>query len=232
LIKPSWWGTFSNCVKIIPRSTFGCDFVDNGWVSQQALKILAAALSENAWSMILDAKTLAIDHFRLDKIFDSNKRLATGTLDIYPVFEPSRQITNKLFGIDLKKQGGPGGVPFFFNNQSIREMIKYIETKTKQNFAEWFQSQGMLTEFVLYSGWVEFTVGMEQHYSKDNALVVHNICHSEVSIADSKLQRMRTPNSLVTGVHRNAWTLFSEQQKNQYKDFLLSRGLTLTNELL
>ena len=55
-VDPAWWGSMSQCVKIVPRQKFECNFVENGWVSQQALKMLASSMSTNTWSMVLDAK--------------------------------------------------------------------------------------------------------------------------------------------------------------------------------
>ena len=95
-IDTAWWGSLQSQVRIIPRSSFACQFVPNGWVSQQVLKLLASALSSNTWSMVLDAKTFFINHMSA-----IDNRPAVGQLDIYTVFEPSRQIVNRLFGIKL-----------------------------------------------------------------------------------------------------------------------------------
>ena len=233
-IDPDWWGSLAHCVKIVPRQTFECNFVENGWVSQQVLKMLASSLSKNTWSMILDAKTLLVSDVVLNQIMDNQGRLKFGNLDVYPVFEPSRQITNRLFDIDLKKQVGPGGVPFFFHNESIRSMIKYVEQKVNQKFAEWFQAQGMLTEFILYSGWIELCSNFDSLYTNsapDVGLLI-NICHSELGIADQKLKNMSMPDTMAVGVHRNAWSRFTQEQKNMYKDFLLSRSITRAKEIL
>ena len=143
-INTAWWGSLQSRVRIIPRSYFACQFVPNGWVSQQVLKLLASSLSLSTWSMVLDAKTFFINH--MSAIDD---RPAVGQLDIYPVFEPSRQIVNQLFGIELTKQLGPGGVTFIINSQEARDMIAWFEHHTQQYFATWFQDLGMLTEFIL-----------------------------------------------------------------------------------
>ena len=41
-IDKSWWGQFQDRVQIVPRSMFATSYVDNGWVSQQVLKLLGA----------------------------------------------------------------------------------------------------------------------------------------------------------------------------------------------
>jgi hypothetical protein len=77
LIDPGWWGSLQSQVRIIPRSLFACQFVENGWVSQQALKLLASSLSDYTWSIVLDAKTLFVTP--MPRLED---RPAVGQLDI------------------------------------------------------------------------------------------------------------------------------------------------------
>ena len=226
-IDPAWWGSFADRVQVVARSSFDCDFVSNGWVSQQALKMLAASSSTNEWSMVLDAKTIFVRTFPIDKLFDEEHKLKVGLLPIYPVFEHSRQITNQLFGIDLKHQAGPGGVPFFFHSQTLRDMIEYIEQRVNQNFSEWFQSQGMLTEFILYSGWIEYRSGLDCCYSNWSCFNVCNLCHSELDIADTKISEyMHDPRILTVSIHRNAWSQLNNAQQQTYRDFLISRSIS------
>ena len=218
-IDPAWWGNMSDRVRVVPRSQFGCKFVDNGWVSQQALKLIACNLVTNPWYTVLDAKTIFVRPLLLSDLFKDNQ-IQVGQLPIYPVFEPSRQITNRLFGIDLMRQAGPGGVPFFFNTNDARAMITYVENKVRQNFAEWFQAQGMLTEFILYSGWIEYRHGMDSYYSKNSFFTVCNMCHNETGIADQKLQQMSAPSNLTVSIHRQAWAELSKEQQQRYQEFL------------
>ena len=219
-IDTAWWGSLQSRVRIIPRSYFACQFVPNGWVSQQVLKLLASALSSSTWSMVLDAKTFFINH--MSAIGD---RPAVGQLDIYPVFEPSRQIVNRLFGIELNKQLGPGGVPFIINSQEARNMIAWIENHTQQDFATWFQAQGMLTEFILYSGWICYSHGsLDQVYDISQTQINPcNLCHSEIHMFDQKFAKMRRADTV--SIHRNAWTQLTQSQQAQYTHLLRDRGI-------
>ena len=219
-INAEWWGRLQSRVRIIPRSSFACQFVEHGWVSQQALKLLASALSLSTWSMVLDAKTFFINH--MSAIGDCP---AVGQLDIYTVFEPSRQIVNQLFGIELTKQLGPGGVPFVINTQEARNMIAWIELHTQQDFAEWFQAQGMLTEFILYSGWIYYSHGsLDQIYDVSRTQITPcNLCHSEIHMFDQKFAKMRVADTV--SIHRNAWTQLTQTQQAQYTHLLRDRGI-------
>jgi hypothetical protein len=220
MIDRTWWGVWQERVQIINRKTFGHMWVSDGWLSQQALKLITATVSSNDWSMILDAKT-----FFVKPMLEFDSRPVVGQLNIYPVFKPSQQIVNRLFGITLTQQLGPGGVPFIINTKEIRNMVTWIEEHTKQNFVEWFQAQGMLTEFILYSGWIQYQYNVFDtvyNVSKSN---VHpcNLCHSEVANFDCKFAQMQTADTV--SIHRRAWPQLTTEQQTKYTEFLASRGI-------
>lgn len=217
-VDPAWWGKLSDHVVVMPRSDFGNVWSDNGWVSQQALKILGSAANPNEWSVVLDAKTILVKPLALQH------KPQVGSLEIYPVFAASQQIINQLFGIDLQQQLGPGGVPFFINNAQARNMIQDIESQTHVDFAEWFQAQGRLTEFMLYSGYLQSKNLTDQLYDT-SVSAVHpcNVCHSEVGAWDRKYKEMATATTV--SVHRHAWSQLTAAQQKQYMDFLQSRGI-------
>ena len=225
-IDPAWWGDMQHRVTIIPRRVFSTDFVEDGWISQQVLKVLGAAISFNTWSMALDAKTLFVRPLRLADLMDSQGRPQTGQLGIQPVFESSARIVGELFNVDVNRQLGPGGVPFLFNTRWVRAMIADIEQRTSQSFPAWFQAQGEVTEFILYSGYLESAQAIDLLYNTQSSrLFACNICHSEVESFDRKFQEMQI--SLTTSIHRNAWSRLSPEQQQQYQTLLGQRGITL-----
>jgi hypothetical protein len=225
-IDPAWWGDLQHRVTIIPRRVFSTDFVEDGWISQQVLKTLGAAISFNTWSMTLDAKTLFVRPLRLTDLMDSQGRPQTGQLGIQPVFESSARIVGELFNVDVHRQLGPGGVPFLFNTRWVRAMIADIEQRTGESFPTWFQAQGEVTEFILYSGYLESMHMMDLLYNTQRSkLYACNLCHSEVESFDRKFQDMQ--NSLTTSIHRNAWSRLSQEQQQRYHAFLVQRGITL-----
>jgi len=219
-VDTRWWGMHQPKVTVMHRDLFGNNWSTNGWVSQQALKLLAASQCASKWAVILDAKTIFVKDFVLDET-----RPAVGALDIYPVFEPSRDIANALFGIDLQQQLGPGGVPFVINTEHTRDMIAWIETHTQKSFANWFQQQGMLTEFILYSAWIQFRTGSLNtiYRTESTDIVPANICHSETARFEQKIAEM--VGATTVSIHRNAWSQLTADQQQQYEKFLLSRGI-------
>jgi hypothetical protein len=224
-VDPVWYGSFADRVRVVPRDKFGCAWSDNGWVSQQVLKLLGAAQSNNTWCMIVDAKTLFVRPVELDQVL-ADGRAATGSMPIYPVFDVSRNITNQLFGIDLPAQLGPGGVPFFVEPSLTREMIAEVEHRTGQDFTDYFQQQGMLTEFILYSGYVWYKdQSFDKRYHPQSNIHPVNLCHSETGIFDLKFRTMRQSETLTVSIHRNAWSKLSKEQQQQYHDLLTERGI-------
>ena len=232
-IDPGWWGPLANNVLVIPRSAFSTPFVENGWVSQQVLKLLAASISYNTYSMILDAKTMFVRELNPQHIVDSAGRICTGRLPIYPVFEPSRQIVNELFGIELTQQIGPGGVPFIVHNDTVRMMIAEVTMRTRTSFPIWFQSQGVLTEFVLYSAFVQHLCGdIGVLYDQHNHLGgIINVAHNETDSWLIKINQMCKGETLTVSVHRGAWEQLTAQQRQEYRDLLMQRGIEAAQDL-
>jgi len=225
-IDPAWWGDMQHRVSILPRSTFSADFADNGWVSQQVLKLLGAAVSFNIWSMALDAKTLFVKPLTLTDLMDNQGRPQTGELALFPEFESSQIRVSRLFDIQMTRQLGPGGVPFVFNTRMVRAMIADIEQRIDESFPAWFQAQGSVTEFMLYSGYLESTHMTDLLYNTEQCrLPPCNLCHSEASAFDRKFLEMQ--DSLTVSIHRNAWSRLSSHQQQQYHVFLQQRGISL-----
>jgi hypothetical protein len=226
-IDPAWWGPLANSVLVIPRTAFSTPFVENGWVSQQVLKLLAASISYNTYSMILDAKTVLVRELDPDHIVDSAGRIQTGIMPLYPVFAPAKKIVDELFDLDLQRQVGPGGVPCIVHNDTVRMMIADVTLRTKTSFPIWFQNQGVLTEFVLYSAFVQHLCGdIGVLYDQHNSLGgIVNVAHDETDSWSIKINQMRKGETLTVSVHRGAWTKLSAEQQQQYRDLLTQRGI-------
>jgi len=232
-IDPAWWGHLSEKVLVIPRTAFSSPWTDNGWVTQQLWKMLVASMSYNVYTMVLDAKTVFVRDLLLDDLFNRHKQLTLGQLPIYPVFEPARETCNRLFDIDMQLQAGPGGVPFFFHNDTIRLMIAEVTKRTNTTFALWFQQQGNMTEFMLYSAFCQMHYGsLDALYTRDNTLgQVINVCHTQVGEFDRLIKEMRSPLTLTVSVHRKAWQQLNEDQRNSYRMLLIDQRMFMAFNL-
>ncbi len=231
-IDAAWWGAAANHVLIVPRSAFSTQFVEDGWVSQQVLKILAAGMSYNTWTMVLDAKTIFVKELVLKDLIDEQGRARVGAMNIYPVFETTRLMVNQTYDIDMKQQLGPGGVPFLFQNDVVRLMIADTTFRVKQKFPLWFQGKGRITEFMLYSGYLQYRFGgFDTFYSPELSFGVVNVCHTEVEQYERKLEAMKNNDPLTVSIHRKAWSQLTNDQKQAYQHFLLDRGIFCAWEL-
>lgn len=232
-IDPSWWGPLANSVLVIPRTAFSTPFVENGWVSQQVLKILTAAMSYNTYSMILDAKTIFVRELDPATVVDTTGKIQTGILPLYPVFAPAKKIVDELFEMDLQRQVGPGGVPCMVHNDTVRMMIAEVTMRTQQSFPTWFQSQGVLTEFVLYSAFVQFLCGdISVLYSQQNHIGnIVNLAHNETNAWLVKINQMNHKDTLTVSIHRGAWEQLTAQQRQEYRVLLMQRGIEAAADL-
>lgn len=225
-IDPAWWGDLAHQVLVVPRSTFSAPWVEDGWLSQQLWKLLIASMSYNTFTMVLDAKTVFVRPLLISELIGQDGKLRVGHLPIYPVFDSSREITEAVLGIQMSQQIGPGGVPFFFHNDTVRFMIADITYRTHQSFPHWFQSQGKLTEFILYSGYVQARYGsIHSIYSEECGVWPVNICHSQVDQFDTLMSRAAESQTTTVSVHRRAWTALTTDQRQQYRNFLIDRYL-------
>jgi hypothetical protein len=232
-IDPAWWGPLANNVLVIPRTAFSTAFVENGWVSQQVLKLLTASMSYNTYSMILDAKTIFVRELDPDTVVDATGKILTGRCPIYPVFDHSKKIVEQLFEIELPDQLGPGGVPFIVHNDTVRMMIAEVTLRTRTSFPIWFQQQGRVTEFILYAGFVKFLCGdFSVLYSTENHIGhVVNVSHDETDSWLIKISQMAHRDALTVSVHRGAWAQLTAQQRGEYRDLLLQRGIEAAADL-
>lgn len=229
-----WWGKFSDKVVVIHRRVWNIEYAENGWLTQQLLKLLAAERSKNTWSMVLDSKTIIVQPVELDRLFNDEGKLTWGHIPVFPVFEPARQIVNKLFQINLTNVAGPAGIPFFFHTQTIKNLIQEVENRVGQSFNKWFQDTGMITEFILYSGYIQYRDGdLDKVYTNefDRPYRLCNICHSELNIFDQKFEEMKNENNLTVSIHRRAWNSITPSQKESYKNLLVNKGITKAVEL-
>jgi hypothetical protein len=224
-INKTWWGSMADRVQIIHRDQWHPSWIDNGWVTQQVCKLLACSTSQADWCMVLDAKTIIVKHLLFDQIFDQHGRVYFGTQPPQEIFLPSMTIANQLFGTENKEMAGPGGVPFFMEPVRVRGLLDYVLETTGKKLADWFQEKGMITEFILYSGWVFKQTGdLKSRYAEFRHLPV-NICHSEVELFDMYFEKMQRDNCISVSVHRNAWDRLPTDQKEKYKMFIKQRGI-------
>ena len=234
-IDATWWGHMQGQVLVIPRTAFSSPWVEDGWVSQQVWKLLTSAMSYNLFTMVMDAKTILTRTIEPAWLFTPEGKLRCGAdFPIYDVFQPSREIIENLFEIKLQHQAGPGGVPFFFHNDTVRFMIADITFRTMTSFPKWFQDQGRVTEFMLYSGYVQKRYGSLESIYAERAPEMDpiNLCHSDTRTFDEFITDAEQRDGVSIGIHRRRWATMTEAERQRYRLFLIDRGITSAWDLV
>lgn len=231
-IDLDWWGSMAHKVRLVPRETFAVEWWVDGWVNQQLLKMLGSTLSQNVWSMVLDAKTIISNPLSTQQLLTDRNQIKIGWMPTISVFQPAQDIANRLWNSDNALTLIPGGVPFFFHNECMRSMIQDIESRKQQDFKSWFLAQGKLTEFVLYSTWISTDQERKNLYANDNYLfTTQNICHSDAGQLDQMIQRI-DDHAVSISIHRRAWSALSPSQKTLFRQKLLARGISRAETLI
>lgn len=229
-INSAWWGRHQDKVVVLDRDRFGVDPTLDGWSSQQYYKLAVAAHSTAKWSMCLDTKTWFVQALDFNKLFDNNGRARFKCFPTIEVFIDAQNFVEKFFNIESKQVVGPGGVPFMFHSESIRKLPEYLEHQHQLSLFDFFRKHvklpSLVTEFVLYSGWMKYLHGtLDLHYSHDQYYRPQNIADFERYMFDQLHPRMYDPECLTVSIHRSVYPFLTVEQKNQWVKFLEQKQL-------
>lgn len=235
-IDRAWWGINAERVVIINRNHWPADTSKlHGWDSQQLYKLLAAEQAIATWSLCLDAKTWFVNTLTWELLFDSEYKVKFNWFPVIPVFDTAKVALDKLFNGSLKDVIGPGGVPFAFKTGTVKSMIHWLSVSQNKDFSDFFienvQWPHLITEFMLYSAYVEKVHSCYSAlYNKNQYYTINNIAHNEAEQFDEKLTAMLTPNALTASIHRNAYQHLTDEQITQWVEFLASKQLVTDPE--
>lgn len=225
LIDVNWWGRYTNRVKLISCSKWKYTDRVNGWESQQLLKLLAGAESPTKWSMILDAKTYFINKLDISKFFDEQGRACVGRVGIFNHFESSQQFIENYFKIKFNEMLGPGGVPFIFHTDTVKELVQSVE-----DFPDFFQTAVkypyLANEFHLYAGFVKFKYKTYDFlYNPYAGFIPYNIADWQINEFDQFINTITSQNMLTASIHRRALQKLTNAQIKQWRNFLVTKNL-------
>ena len=151
----------------------------------------------------------------------------------YNLFTMVLDAKTYLFDIAMTHQAGPGGVPFFFHNDTVRLMIADITVRTMTSFPKWFQDQGRVTEFMLYSGYVQKRYGSLESIYAERAPEMDpiNLCHSDSRTFDEFMLDAEARDGVSIGIHRRRWADMTQPERQRYRLYLIDRGVTAAWDL-
>lgn len=226
LVDTAWWGINQDKVKIIWAASFGSTHFINGWESQQYYKLATANIADSEWSMCLDAKTWFISTLDFGLLFDDKKRVRFKKYRNW--FSQAEKTLNIFFETENKSIIAPAGVPFLFNTEQIHLLIKFIENKgitLHRFFTHFVRNPWSITEFTLYSAWIQYQKIFGKLYNTNQYYNVTNIAGHEAKDFDYKLDQMRAEETLTASIHRVAYPKLTNQQLEIWVDFLRSKNL-------
>lgn len=236
-IDVAWYGQHQDKVNLIQFPPVEL----SGWDSQQLYKLLAASQSTTEWSMILDAKTWFINSLDINKILDESNRAYHCPAENFTAFHNELKFTESYLCTDTNNTIiGPAGVPFMFHTKTVNSLITSIENLSSQAFDQWFVEHvadpPRITEFVLYSVYVIYKYG---NYTSLYAqldrpyYLYYNVCDWQVNEFDSIYKKMQSKDSriLTISVHRRAFALLSDRQKNDWLQLLVDKKLIENDKL-
>ena len=234
LINLDWYRDFSYKVSIIHVDELTSVADDmQGWDSQQLLKLLIAARSNNVYCHVLDAKTWFVNS-AISLMSDMGLPNCV-LMKMFENFTQSAIFLSKYFNQDINQIIGPGGVPFAFHTHTVRCLIDHIETNEKQSFDLWFKNKVQypinVTEFTLYSAFVITNKLFSKLYSEKQKHNVVNIADFQIAEFDSLLKQMHTAQTLTASIHRNVYQLLTHQQYDKWCQFLSYKKLYVSPEI-
>ena len=131
---------------LIPNRVMHTPTYDNGWISQQLLKLQAHQLFNNEY-IVLDSTSVILKSF------------SDWPSDLYPVLPPTNhrfyqfyKSTSKLFGFINSQKVAPPQNPVIFNCDQIKALLNFWPSW--REFEEWFCSFKYPSEFWLYDLWL------------------------------------------------------------------------------
>ena len=220
---PDWYGKFKSKVRILNHGNLGLKVMPHldGWRTQQLCKILSASQSTCDYSLILDAKTLFAKETCISNFFDNHKP-AVGTIAVSEYWEDAKQYLEQYFNIAINNALGPGGVPFFFHSDTLREMINHIP-----DFNTWFQNnlyeqthphRTKVTEFMLYNAFVLFRYG-----NYDSLYSTEKMTIQPFNVADwqvDEFENIFNVDADTISVAEKTKTLLTNEQLSRWEAFL------------
>lgn len=229
-INTAWWGTNSQKVIVIPRSRWGHVEILPGWESQQLYKLLAAESAAADWSMCLDAKTWFVKQLDWDQLFSQGGQVHYKSIPTINVFEPAQRTIEQLLNVSLPAVIGPGGVPFMFHTETVKDMFVHLKNVTGANFIDFFAEYVLIpyqvTEFMLYSGFVNLRhQSHDALYSQQQYYTVTNMADWQSEEFDKIIKRMNSPDNLTASIQGRAYTHLTDSQLDTWCNFLLSKNL-------
>jgi hypothetical protein len=230
-IDPQWWGKHQTKVRILSRTDIGYkkDVTINGRETQQLCKLLAPLVSDAKWSLWFDAKTFLVRKLDPSSLFENNKFI-TNQMPVFDQFSEGFDVCKKLLNFNQQDNMwiAPGGMPYPVNTEILHTLVKYVKVTTGMSLVDWFEKYSQhphfVTEMILYS---QFARPLFTLYYTDTEITYRcaNLSDWQIPNIEDFWQLFNDPRVLTASIKADAYNLLSNEQRQQWHQYLESKGL-------
>lgn len=230
-IQTQWYKKHADKVKILTRSdiNYTPGPQEGGWHTQQMVKLLGTAKSDNEWVIVVDSKTWFARDFDINEFFVDNK--AKCNLQVCNEwFKPGTEKFGKLLGIETSSCIWPNGVPHFMKPDVTRNMLRHVSEIVNQDFQTFFEannkSRDMITEFICYDVYCQFSGDYDRHYVNNQTVTnVKNLADWQLEFFDQWVSRLVIDKPLTVSIKGEAFKLMTLEQRDRWNQYLSTIGL-------
>lgn len=213
-------------VKIIhfKDTNLSLSYFTNKWQLQQLNKILLFKYVNSEHYCILDAKNHFIKDISEQDFFKN---------DCYYIYtSPDYKNNNFYYRNCMKYFTGiekdnikniSMSTPFIFHKKSVNQMVRYIENREKKSFDIFFMNNLSITEFYLYSSFIEFKELKNAKYREIMHTSIYSDPNEEWSLRFLNDKLYLNENWKIFGLHRKS----IDKMDSSYKSKLLEMYETI-----
>lgn len=188
---------------------------DNGWVTQQVLKLKIATLSTTDIYLLLDAKNHLTKKLSESDLFAADGKPKVFWQAIGAAWNHRRCYLSNFFDLpspDLSEKTLPVITPYLMHRQIVLDMVAFVEEKTEKNISALFREHPHdVSEFLLYFFYLKKNHDISSLYSS-GAPFGTVIWHSSLELIADRVSQALNGDSLFFAVHSKALKILSEEE--------------------
>ncbi|WP_213999999.1 DUF6492 family protein [Arsukibacterium sp.] len=218
-------------VKYVYATELGVDLRsrDDGYRTQQVLKLEVSKIVQNAHYLLLDAKNHLISSLDKSQLFSDDGRPLSEFVKHAGHLEQCRRHSFNFWKVKLAddKKCLPTVTPYLLITEQVTQMLAAITASKHRNLYEVIASNSRHTEFLLYAGWLLAIGELDRFYAarpRPSATLFARWPekHDDVVLV---LKRSEHPKVYSLGVHANRYKQLSGEQSLLLAQVWLAAGL-------
>jgi len=208
---------------------------EEGWRSQQVLKLMIARKLEGEAYILLDAKNHFVRPVGYSCFFPEGRAI-TRSYKPAPALQKFFDRTAAYYGLDPKMVAGdamPATTPYILYTDWVRDLIDDIETHERCSLADFMLIKNTLvTEFFLYYCFMRAkNLPVADRYIIKKRMVVSLFTRypEDEETTNRLIESVRDENIKVFGLHRRRIAQLTENQRRMISSLWMHNGLIATH---